>query len=72
MKNDKWQIFFNHGNDFFHLDIHLSLKTRPFGPCEKCGIILPGMLVNISAVDIQKGEIDTCVCSFRDDGVRLF
>jgi len=62
MKDNKWQVFFNRQNDFFHLDVHLELKTRPFGPCEKCGMILPGMLINISAIDIQKGEIDTIGC----------
>ncbi len=59
MKTEKWQVFFENGNDSFSLNVLLKLKTRPFGKCEKCGMILPGMIINISITNIRDGIINT-------------
>jgi len=63
----KWQIFFKHEEEYFHFDLRLELKTRPFSSCEKCGISLPGMFIEISITNIKKGEIRTV--SYPEDSL---
>ena len=56
MKENTWKVFFRKGDVSFSLNVHLKLKSRPFGPCEKCGLNLPGMIINISVIDMYNVE----------------
>ena len=59
MNAGKWQVFFGSGDDFFNLNVLLKLKTRPFGCCKKCGMILPGMIIDVSITNIRDEKINT-------------